>query len=280
MPQRHSPSVPYCWAVRRLPIIFVIVVFALLGAGTAVQFFMAKPDSATTAPTIKDDEFGSVTIYSVNDDGSLKPDASGLALEVWQTFERVVTPHFAANVMTQFRVGDDDTSDTYAYVFQSYDQRYWVLADNLATSEDRTVLIATLVHEYAHILTLGQDEMRPGREICTTIQLDEGCAAEDSVIWAFDKEFWVHYGSSAPTEDNSDEDTAWAFYQKHEDDFVDDYAATSVVEDVAESFMTWVVEDDASGDSSVAKKLEFFNDYPDLVTIRERIRAEFAGELN
>lgn len=61
---------------------------------------------------------------------------------------------------------------------------------------------------------------------------------------------------------------------------MDDYAATNVVEDIAESFAAWVIEDDVSGDSMVADKLAFFDDYPELVAIRDRIRTEFAGELH
>ena len=58
-----------------------------------------------------------------------------------------------------------------------------------------------------------------------------------------------------------------------------DYAATNVVEDVAESFMTWVIEDSTSGTSLVAQKLAFFDDYPSLVGIRDRLRTEFADDL-
>jgi hypothetical protein len=79
--------------------------------------------------------------------------------------------------------------------------------------------------------------------------------------------------------DNEDADVAWDFYTANEDDFVSDYAATNVVEDFAESFMTWVIEDTVTGESITAAKLTFFENYPELVTIRDRIRAEFGDDL-
>ncbi|MEQ1737923.1 MAG: hypothetical protein ABL886_16140, partial [Rhodoglobus sp.] len=96
---------------------------------------------------------------------------------------------------------------------------------------------------------------------------------------AFRDAFWSGYGDSAPTADNSDADVAWEFYLEHEDDFVSDYAATNVVEDLAESFMTWVIEDAPSGTSTIAAKLAFFDDYPGFVAVRERIRSEFSADL-
>lgn len=245
---------------------------ALLSACTIV--------APTAHPTIEeDDDFGTVEIYTVLDDGSLDPAATALTATVWETFERVATVDFAAEVMTQFRVGDAPDSDTLAYVYQDDDPDYWILADNLATSEDTAQLIATLIHEYAHILTLATDQIDPEQASCSTIEMDEGCATEESTFLAFTHRFWDDYGDSAPEIANSDADVAWEFYLAHEDDFVSDYAATNVVEDLAETFMTFVLEEEPSGDSVVASKLAFFWEYPEYVVIRERIRAEFADEL-
>ncbi|MDP3208256.1 MAG: hypothetical protein Q8M65_03830, partial [Rhodoglobus sp.] len=100
-----------------------------------------------------------------------------------------------------------------------------------------------------------------------------------SLLAAFLDEFWFDYGDSAPSADNSDADVAWEFYLEHEEDFVSDYAATNVVEDVAECFMTWVIEDAPSGASTVGAKLAFFENYPAFVAARDRIRAEFSDDL-
>ncbi len=259
-----------------LVVVAVVAVAAVLFLGSSADT-EAKDDRGSSdsgAETEEDDDLGTVEIYTVLDDGTLDPEASGLTLEVWETFTRVATLDFAAETMTQFRVGDAPDSDTLAYVYQDDDPQYWILAANLATSGDDT-LLGTLVHEYAHILSLGENEMDASASSCDTVELSEGCALDDSYLWNFEQQFWAGYDESAPAADNDDADVAYDFYLAHEDDFVSDYAATNVVEDLAESFMTFVLEDQPDADTVIADKLNFFWQYPELEAIRERIRAEF-----
>ena len=255
-------------------------IFFLAGGSTGGGGRPAGDGGASSGITTEDDDdFGSVEVYGVVD-GELEPAASGLTQEVWDTFVRLVTPEFAAGAMSQYRVGDAPESDTLAYVYQDDDPDQWILATNLATSEDRASLIATLVHEYAHILTLANTtEMDLDETSCETIELSEGCALPDSYLLAFEQQFWAAYDDTAPTADNDDADVAYDFYLEHEDDFVSDYAATNVVEDIAESFMTFVLEDQPDSSTVTAAKLNFFWGYPELVDIRDRIRTEFTGEL-
>lgn len=269
-------------------LITLVSVLAVAAVVTGALWFFSSGTTATHDAVIPsagittedDDDFGSVDIYQVVA-GQLQPVASGLTQDVWDTFVRVVTPDFASEVMTQYRVGDAPDSDTLAYVYQDDDPDYWILATNLATSEDKPSLIATLVHEYAHILTLDGTQMDRAADACPTIELSEGCALDESYLLSFEQQFWAAYGDSAPAVDNDDSDVAYDFYLAHEEDFVSDYAATNVVEDIAESFMTFVLQDEpADATASVtAAKLDFFWQYPELEAIRERIRTEFADEL-
>ena len=282
-----KPVLAYSGAVRTrwIIVIVAIVAAAIIGITSTIlitlpQLLSAIDEGQSDSPAREsDDDFGTVTVYSVQDNGTLDPAASGLTGEVWQTFVRVTTIEFASAVMIQYRVGDAPNSDTLAYVYQDQDPQYWILATNLATSDDPQQLIATLIHEYAHILTLGVKQVDPSRASCDTISLDEGCAGEDSVLHAFSQEFWAGYGDAAPDAANTDADVAYDFYLEHEEDFVSDYAATNVVEDIAESFMTFVLEDEPTGESVAARKLAFFWNYPEMVDIRERIRTEFAEDL-
>ena len=267
---------------RTLGAIAVALVAVLgLGGCAALEFaFGTDEQTMSSRPTTEeDDDFGTVNIYDVTDEGTLDPATNGLAANVWETFTRVTTIDFAGEVVVQFRTGDAPDSDTLAYVYQDDDPNYWVLAANLATSEDENQLIATLIHEYAHILTLGLEEVSPATD-CSTLELSEGCVHEESMLQAFNEEFWAMYGDAAPAPDNVDGDIAYDFYLEHEDDFVSDYAATNVVEDIAETFMTFVLEPEPdSSESVVAQKLGFFWGYPEMVAIRERIRTEFADDL-
>jgi hypothetical protein len=261
-------------------IIGVAIGVAALFAPAAIES-SASGDSSTTsgAPVESDSDFGTVEVYTVLGDASLDPQPTGLTADIWETFTRLATPEVAASIVTEYRVGNSATSDTVAYVYQSDDPTRWVLAANLAGSEDTCQLIATLVHEYAHILTLSVDQLAPSTDSCPTLALDEGCADPNAVIETFNEQFWVGYGDAAPSPANTDSDLAYSFYLEHEEDFVSDYAATNVVEDIAESFMTFVISDQATGQNVAAQKLQFFESYPQYVELRDRIRAEFVTEL-
>lgn len=225
--------------------------------------------------TEDDEDLGVVEVYTVEPDASLSPTGDETTESVWDMFVRIVTPEVAGSVIRDFRVGDSESSDTLAYVLQTDDPEQWTLVVNLAYASDEDLLLSTLIHEYAHILSLSPGQTDPEAWSCDTLQLDEGCAEPDSALWAFDQEFWAQYGSDAPDPANADADLAYEFYLDHEDDFVSDYAATNVVEDFAESFMTFVLEPEPDGDTTIAQKLLFFWDRPEYVEIRDHVRAEF-----
>lgn len=73
---------------------------------------------------------------------------------------------------------------------------------------------------------------------------------------------------------NSDEeleDLVHAFYRKHEEQFVREYAATNLREDIAESFMYFVLEPRPRDGSIVSQKIKFFYDFPELVDMRKQM---------
>lgn len=240
--------------------------------GTTVQTDPGGPDGVVFD---EDEDLGPVEVYDVSWEATLSPEPTQAAADVWDLWLRIVTPEVAGSVILDFRVGDSTDSDTMAYVAQSSDPTLWTLAANLAYASDEDLLISTLVHEYAHILSLSPGQVDPAASSCDTLVLDEGCAERDSALYAFDQEFWAGFGSSAPDPTNNDADVAYEFYLEHEEDFVSDYAATNVVEDFAESFMTFVLEEEPSADTVVAQKLLFFWDRPEYVEIRDHVRSEF-----
>lgn len=261
-----------------------ITVFSVLAAAAGlIVWWLASPgagdaDDSGGARVADDDDFGTVHVYDVDEAAGLSPAPSGLASEIWDMFVRVATPEYAGEKVVEYHVGDSDESDTMAFVFQADDPAYWVVGANLATSEDRQELLATLVHEYAHLLFLSTDQIDLDGECAADDALWEGCPLAHAYVAAFRDEFWSHYGDDAPASDNTDGDVAYDFYLAHEDDFVSDYAATNPIEDAAESFTAFVLEETPELGSVVARKMLFFSAYPELVEIRERIRAEFSGE--
>lgn len=225
-----------------------------------------------------DEDFGEVVVYDVLEDGSLEPQPEGVTAEVWDLWIRIIGPEAAASSISQFRAGDSDTSDTLAYVYQDTNPQFFTLAVNLATADDEQLMVATLVHEYAHVFSFGPTEFDRKAASCDTFETIEGCAEPDSYLYAFYDAFWADY-TDRPDLENVDPDIAWEFYLAHEEDFVSDYAATNLGEDFAESFMTFVIEDDWSPDTPTGAKLEFFTQYPELVELREQMRLGAADEL-
>ncbi len=276
-------------AVRRLLWILIpsVLVLAVAGVVTAIvlsTFPGGSADEGTGAGSnpgaareMDDDDFGTVLVYDVLDDGSLSPEPDGLALEIWEMFSRIASTDFAGESMLEYHVGDSDASDTMAFVSQADDPSLWILGANLATSDDRDELLATLIHEYAHILFLSTDQIDLEGECDADVVLWEGCPVDGAVVADFREQFWSAY-DDAPPADNTDSDIAYDFYLAHEDHFVSDYAATNPIEDAAETFTTFVLEERPAADSTIAQKIGFFWDYAWLVEIREHIRAEFSGE--
>lgn len=228
----------------------------------------------------EDEDLGTMYVYDVLGDGTLDPPAAGAAAAVWDAFTRVATPEFTAEVVLSYGVGTSDTSDLLAWVTQDLDApEYWHLSVNLASAQDMSYLLTTLIHEYAHILTLDVSQM-PVEGDCLIEAPSQSCWYEDAYLSAYWREFWSGYGDSAPAAESTDDALATAFYEAHEEDFVSGYAATNVQEDIAEAFMAYVIEPVPDPTLSVvAAKMAFFDRYPELAAIRERIRAEFGDAL-
>jgi len=276
--------------VRRAWVIAVAILATLAVAVAIVVVSVAvnrdrlglapTPISQAPAPRIVDDvDLGPMRVYDVLTDGTLDPPADGLAAEVWEVFTRVATPAFTSEVILSYGVGESRDSSLLAWVTQdSGAPEYWHLSVNLDGAQDLSYLLTTLIHEYAHILTLDLGQMPPLPD-CALETPSQECWYDDAYLADFWSEFWAGYGDDAPAADNGDGAVSDAFYAAHEEDFVTSYAASNVGEDIAESFMAYVIEPVPDPSlSTVAAKLAFFERYPELVAIRERIRAEF-GEL-
>ncbi|QAV69931.1 hypothetical protein ESZ53_05475 [Salinibacterium sp. UTAS2018] len=97
----------------------------------------------------------------------------------------------------------------------------------------------------------------------------DGCPFDDSYLFAYYSEFWPDFSLDdleAETEEDKEE-------RYTPEEFVTDYAATIPSEDAAEVFAEWVLADELpNGDTIVDEKLRFFEDYPELVELRDTIR--------
>ncbi len=137
--------------------------------------------------------------------------------------------------------------------------------------------ISTIVHEYAHIESLNESQVRHmdyrGSE--TEVVLDEGTAKEDSYINKFTKKFWTEEMMEAANEaydKGSSEEFAYRNNIEHKGEFITEYAATNPAEDFAETFAAYVLKEKSDFNSTVLQqKYDFFDSFPEFVELKEKI---------
>ena len=163
--------------------------------------------------------------------------------------------------------------DFAAFVSEDMDLRKWDVYVNMKSfDEDGEIeMVFTLVHEFAHILTLNKTQVDAGivdEDKCKNYFVSEGCTKEDAYLNKFYKRFWENkFDVSA---EGSVEN-----YDKNPSAFVTEYAATNPGEDIAESFAAFVFGRKNEVQTTVAQnKINYLYEYPEFVKIRKSIRME------
>lgn len=234
------------------------------------------------------DGFDDAQVFDVLDDASLDPEPDGLAADIWNTWVQLAGADAVAATVTQYRVIESESSPLLAYVYNEANRQRFTLAVNLAAASDDVLLLSTLVHEWSHVVSLTTDQFELDTAfgdptLCATIQLLEGCALPEAYLWQFYERFWAGYGKH-PDIQNQAPAIAAEFYRANEGDFVSEYAATNLLEDFAESFTYFVRSDDLSdlpelGDGAIGR-VQFFAEFPELVDLRDHMRAVAAERLD
>lgn len=138
----------------------------------------------------------------------------------------------------------------------------YVLMVHLSTIEMNPILLKyTLIHEYGHYLTLNESQFEPYTGSKDRKAVLGRMPKSNSYINKFIDIFWdeVQY----PYEQ--------VYYDPHK--FVTDYGATNVEEDLAESFTYFVFLNSQPGYDMAELKINFFYQYPEMVNMRNSIRA-------
>jgi hypothetical protein len=257
----------------------------------------SEPDSSSLATySVQGDAITNPIFDSVPND--LKDEQKDVALqnEGWKIFTNLIPPQ-DRQMVAQYNVFTDGYSNTLAAVDQTQtDPSKWILEIDIADLEDKDALLFTMIHEYAHILTLNASQVTPDQEIvddptnmdlqaskaaaCPYYFTGTGCSYPNSYIDAFYNRFWVdindewqkidalQYG----TEDLTPYyDALYKFYKAHQDQFLDDYSTTHPDEDIAESFAYFVFSPKPTGSSTKDQKILFFYEYPELINLRQSI---------
>jgi len=208
--------------------------------------------------------------------------------EVWNIFSALI-PISARWDIVEYQISDDDNSDTAAHVEQiPWDNTNWLMNVNLSAFYEDGVLepeesYATLIHEFAHVLTLNNDQVRYIPEYasddvmerfsqnCDTNFLQEWCLLPWAYLNDFINEFW---SDEEYTEKVRNQEVL--VYEVSPDSFVTEYAATNPGEDIAESFTYFVLRAQPDGNTIADQKLRFFYNYKQLESLRKQIRSNLS----
>ena len=293
-PPGRPTRTPWQRAVRWATIVVLASSFGLV-AGIAVQ----RGDGATgvslarngSVLAVYDASEGELTALAYQaDDDPLAADEA-LHAELWAEWSELVPPYWSRRV-ARFELATDGPAGIAAAVQRLDDEGdRWLLAvDPVDALERRETYLQTLVHELAHIVTLGDGRVvvdrRPAptlveqAERCDGPPTSEGCAAPGSVIGAFSDRFWDldRVGGPDGVATTGDRESATIErYLAARDDYVSAYAASSPGEDVAESFVALAFDLPQPAGSVAARKVAFLRADAELFAIADRIREVLRG---
>jgi len=198
----------------------------------------------------------------------------------WWDHIRQLFPREYLKFLVGYELTSDGRGNKYALMWQdSADYRKWRLAiDPADVMEDGIYNLfkmdETLIHEFAHILTLNHEQMKSRMSMKSkTYTTDEGTLKEEAYLNHFYQMFWADLSEEYRVEtDFIDAYDDRLLLKDYPESFVTDYAATHPAEDIAECFIYFVTLDKPEGNLIKDKKIRFFYAYPELVEMRDRMR--------
>jgi hypothetical protein len=275
----------------------------ILNTALEFEFTSAEGDGDETylvTYIVNDDAISSPFYEPVPDDLKDERDDRARHEAIWNYFARLI-PLEQRDFLRAFAVITDGSGDILAAVGQSSnDPEEWVLEVDILDSNDEYVLTFTLLHEFAHLLTLNASQVTPSLPIfeependdiyqselaaCPQYFPGEGCSNPDSYINLFFDRFWPSlFAEWQEINSEPDEDVYYDllddFYDTYRDQFLTDYSATSPAEDIAESFAFFILSTRPELTSIANEKILFFYEFPELVELRRRILNQLCVEF-
>lgn len=205
---------------------------------------------------------------------------------IWNYFTAIL-PAGQRERIHEYLVFTDGKSDIQAWVKRSpSDPAQWSIGADILDSRNPVLLTETLVHEFAHLLTLNTDQLefggqysyvrKPGVGACPNYSTRDGCTNKDSYLNQFYLKFWrpiypEWYENLYQGGFGLDWGLVSGFYRRYPDQFNTTYSAASPEEDMAESFAVFILSPRPDDLLVSQKKILFFYEYPELVTLRQEI---------
>ncbi|MFK9091687.1 hypothetical protein [Bacillus salipaludis] len=201
--------------------------------------------------------------------------------KIWKTISSI-TPTKAKSLVKQFYLGLSEKSRLLGEVAPIFDDlKTWKLIINMNDIEDPYVFIHTINHETGHLLTLNDSQISPFKKQCSTFLSDLGCSNPSSYINLFYEAFWKGEAEEdwRKMEQENDEQLE-EFYDKHPNEFINSYAASSIYEDIAESWNAFIFNKRIKDTVPVyEEKINFFYQFPELVQMRAEILKNVVKKL-
>jgi len=246
------------------------------------------------------DKISSPHIESVPDELEDERDDRATHEAIWDYFASIIPPQ-ERGFVSEFSIFTDGRGNHLAAVSPLFsDPEQWSLQVDILDAESYYELTYTLIHEQGHLLTLNSGQVPPSKAIfkfpenetvyrqeddaCSQYFTGEGCSEPDSYINQFFTRFWPYiYEEWAQIDAEEDEDTRAImledFYEIYKDQFVSEYASTSPIEDIAESWAFFVLSPKPELNSIANEKILFFYEYPELVSLRQEILVRLCAEF-
>jgi len=289
LPTKLPPTPTSVVKTQSCPVLLSDIMRAATSAGSDVT---AQDEQYLVTYTVNGDQLSNPQYESVPD--NLKDEQNDRAAQesVWNFFTAII-PSDQRQFVTEYSITTDGVDNAYASVIQTQDDpNHWALEVDILDAADTYNLTFTLVHEFGHLLTLNAEQVPPSIRVfnhpddedilqseisaCTQYFPGEGCSIPTSYINAFYNRFWVDIYNEWDEINYIEDDDAYYealdnFYSKYEDQFITDYAVTTLEEDIAESWAFFVLAPKPEDDSIADQKVLFFYEYPELVTLRQNI---------
>lgn len=226
----------------------------------------------------------SLSDRSIKGTGDITDKDMELYKKLWNHSKKIIPSEFIKKI-TKFEINTDGYQNVMAHVIsESTDQSKWRLALDIKDSLNsdgsfNDEIDNTVIHEFMHVITLNDTQLKDKVDPYSgTYTVDEGTLTKDSYLNKFYNKFWKSIEkdfNESSTSKGAEDDTMGEnqFYEKYKDQFVSDYAATNPVEDIAETFRVFVMEDAPIGRDQIKdKKVMFFYSFDELVKYRSEIR--------
>ena len=157
----------------------------------------------------------------------------------------------------------------------------FVIAVDLAASEDDDEeLLVTMAHEISHVFTQGPDQLDRSVEPadCETYDNGLGCFTEGAFMTAWIEAFWSEDDLLSLPADGSTDEVGGEERCALDAAFIGSYGASHPEEDFAESFAAYVLDIDVRPE--VQARVDFFEQFPELVAFRDRAAAADLTQLS